>query len=202
VVHALKFTERAAWALELREGAELDLAAGRALEDADSIPVLERAVAVVHRRRGPEEGREREREDMEEEDGVPLSSWRADLSGEEGGEDEGGAPVGAGEEKWRQPLDLWREEVCSHGPCAADLRRERRGGGDGEGAGGDGRRRLRGGGGSGLGFGDLLYEANAISPIRSLMNGLKRLGSLGLNRPVTFLLCLTFSFFFFFISLQ
>jgi hypothetical protein len=62
VVHALKFTERAAWALELREGAELDLAAGRALEDADSIPVLERAVAVVHRRRGPEEGRERERE--------------------------------------------------------------------------------------------------------------------------------------------
>jgi hypothetical protein len=61
---------------------------------------------------------------------------RADLSGEEGGEDESGAPVGAGEERWRRPLDLRREEVCSHGPCTADLRRERRGEGDGEGAGG------------------------------------------------------------------
>jgi hypothetical protein len=60
VVHALEFAERAARALELREGAELDLAAGKALEDADSIPVLKRAVVVVHRRRGPEEGRERE----------------------------------------------------------------------------------------------------------------------------------------------
>jgi hypothetical protein len=61
---------------------------------------------------------------------------RADLSGEEGGEDESGAPVGAGEERWRRPLDLRREEVCSHGPCTVDLRRERRGEGDGEGAGG------------------------------------------------------------------
>jgi hypothetical protein len=59
---------------------------------------------------------------------------RADLSGEEGGEDESGAPVGAGEERWRRLLDLRREEVCSHGPCTADLRRERRGEGDGEGA--------------------------------------------------------------------
>jgi hypothetical protein len=61
VVHALEFAERTAQALELHEGAKLDLAAGRALEDANSIPVLERAVAVVHRRRGPEEGREREK---------------------------------------------------------------------------------------------------------------------------------------------
>jgi hypothetical protein len=53
-------------------------------------------------------------------------NWkRVDLSGEEGGEDESGAPVGAGEERWRRPLDLRREEVCSHGPCTADLRRER-----------------------------------------------------------------------------
>jgi hypothetical protein len=92
---------------------------------------------------------------MEEEDGVPLGSWRADLSGEEGGEDEGGAPMGVGEEKWRRPLDLWREEVCNHGPCAADLKRERRGEGDGDGAGG-GRRRegdTEGRGGSGLGSG-------------------------------------------------
>jgi hypothetical protein len=84
-------------------------------------------------------------------------------------------------------------------PCATNLRRERRGEEDGEGAGGwaDRRTRLRGGGGSGLGFGDLLYEANTISPIRSLMSGVKRLGSLGLNGPVTFLSCLTFSIFLF-----
>jgi hypothetical protein len=43
---------------------------------------------------------------------------------------------GCGRRGCRRPLDLRREEVCSHGPCTADLRRERRGEGDGEGAGG------------------------------------------------------------------
>jgi hypothetical protein len=34
-------------------------------------------------------------------------------------------------------------------------------------------RRLRGGGGSGIVFGIILYKANTISSIHSLMNGLK-----------------------------
>jgi hypothetical protein len=42
-----------------------------------------------------------------------ICRTRCRLSGEEEGEDKGGALVGAGEGRWCPPLDLRREEGCS-----------------------------------------------------------------------------------------
>jgi hypothetical protein len=74
------------------------------LEDADAILFLECVVTVVTW------GGEEERVDGKY--GAQLGSRRANLSGEEEGEDEGGVPVGAGEGRWRRSLDLRRGEVA------------------------------------------------------------------------------------------
>jgi hypothetical protein len=92
-------------------GAPTYLAAGRALEDADAIPVLEHADIVVVTPPSGSQGGEGDGEDKEYM--AQLGSQRVDLSGEAGGEDEGGAPVGAREGRWRRPLNLRREEGCS-----------------------------------------------------------------------------------------
>jgi hypothetical protein len=61
---------------------------------------------------------------------------------------------GAGEGRWRRPLDLRREEGCS---CdGSEEGEERRGSGP---------REAKEGGGSGIGFWILLYKANLISAI-------------------------------------
>jgi hypothetical protein len=44
-------------------------------------------------------------------------------------------------------------------------------------------------------LGSFIRSKRAISPIRSMMNGVKRLGCLGLNGLVTFVPCLIFFFF-------
>jgi hypothetical protein len=73
--------------------------------------VLEHADIVVVTPPSGSQGGEGDGEDKEYM--AQLGSQRVDLSGEAGGEDEGGAPVGAREGRWRRPLNLRREEGCS-----------------------------------------------------------------------------------------
>jgi hypothetical protein len=110
--------------------------------------------------RGPPAGQHRHQ-------GAPRprgSEWGrcAYLSGEEEGEGEGGALVGAGEGRWCPPLDLRREEGCRRG--SGNGRRGWRG-------------RLRGGIGSGLGFRDPFIGSkrdlsHPFADERSIMIGL------------------------------